>query len=189
MTIYDKTQSVSNSQLLVCNALGLSKDDVRVESPFVGGAFGSALRPQYQLILATMAAKALKRSVRLTLTRDQMFTLSHRPETLQEIRLGADTDGTLLAMHNESLQATSRYENYFEVIANWSGLSYLCENATMEEKTVSMDISTPGDMRAPGAVQGVWAIETAMDELAVATGRDPVDLRLQNYAEKGPEPR
>ena len=184
MTIYDKTQSVSNSQLLVCNALGLSKDDVRVESPFVGGAFGSALRPQYQLILATMAAKALKRSVRLTLTRDQMFTLSHRPETLQEIRLGADTDGTLLAMHNESLQATSRYENYFEVIANWSGLSYLCENATMEEKTVSMDISTPGDMRAPGAVQGVWAIETAMDELAVATGRDPVDLRLQNYAEK-----
>ena len=184
MTIYDKTQSVSNSQLYVTNSLALSKDDVRVESPFVGGAFGSALRPQYQLFLATLAAKALKRSVRLSLTRDQMFTLAHRPETLQQIRLGADNKGQLLAVHNESMQATSRYENYFEVIANWSGLSYQCDNVTMEEKTVSMDTSTPGDMRAPGAAQGVWAIETAMDELAVATGRDPVHLRLQNYSEK-----
>ncbi len=184
LTIYDKTQSVSNSQLYVCNALGLSTDDVRVESPFVGGAFGSALRPQYQLFLATLAAKALKRSVRLTLTRDQMFTLAHRPETLQQIRIGADNGGQLLALHNESMQATSRYENYFEVISNWSGLSYQCDNVTMEEKTVSMDTSTPGDMRAPGAAQGVWALETAMDELAVATGRDPVELRLQNYSEK-----
>ena len=184
LTIYDKTQSVTNSQMYVCNALGLSKDDVRVESPFVGGAFGSALRPQYQLFLATLAAKSLKRSVRLTLTRDQMFTLGHRPETLQEIRLGATTSGHLLAIQNESMQATSRYENYFEVIANWSGLSYRCDNVTMEEKTVAMDTSTPGDMRAPGAAQGVWAIETAMDELAVATGRDPIDLRLENYADK-----
>ena len=184
LTIYDKTQSVTNSQMYVCHVFGLSKDEIRVESPFVGGAFGSALRPQYQLFLATLAAKALKRSVRLTLTRDQMFTLGHRPETLQEIRLGATQAGQLLALHNESMQTTSRYENYFEVIANWSGLSYHCENVTMEEKTISMDTSTPGDMRAPGAAQGVWAIETAMDELAVATGTDPVELRLQNYAEK-----
>ncbi len=184
LTIYDKTQSVSNSQLYVTNIFGFSKSDVRVESPFVGGAFGSALRPQYQLYLATLAAKALKRSVRLTLTRDQMFTLAHRPETLQEIRIGANTNGDLQSLHNETMQATSRYENYFEVIANWSGLSYHCDNVTMEEKTVAMDTATPGDMRAPGAAQGVWAIETAMDELAVATGRDPVELRLQNYAEK-----
>lgn len=184
LTIYDKTQSVTNSQLYVSNIFGYSKNDVRVESPFVGGAFGSALRPQYQLFLATLAAKTLKRSVRLTLTRDQMFTLGHRPESLQEIRIGADTNGQLLALHNESIQATSRYENYFEVIANWSGLSYHCENATMEEKTVPMDTATPGDMRAPGAAQGIWAIETAMDELAVTTGRDPLELRLQNYAEK-----
>ena len=184
LTIYDKTQSVSNSHLYVCDIFGFSKDDIRVESPFVGGAFGSALRPQYQLFLATLAAKALKRSVRVTLTRDQMFTLAHRPETLQEIRLAASTSGQLLGMHNESMQATSRYENYFEVIANWSGLSYKCDNVTMEEKTVAMDTSTPADMRAPGAAQGVWAIETAMDELAVMTGRDPVALRLLNYAEE-----
>ncbi len=183
-TIFDKTQSVSNSQLYVTHALGLSKSNVRVESPFVGGAFGSALRPQYQLFLATLAAKVLKRSVRLTLTRDQMFTLAYRPETIQEIRLGANADGQLEAIHAETLQVTSRYENYFEVIANWSGLSYQCDAVTMEESTVAMDVSTPGDMRAPGAAQGVWAIETAMDELAVATGRDPVELRLLNYADK-----
>ncbi len=183
-TIYDKTQSVSNSQLYVASALGLSKSDVRVESPFVGGAFGSALRPQYQLFLATLAAKVLKRSVRLTLTRDQMFTLGHRPETLQEIRLGANANGDLKAIHAETLQVTSRYENYFEVIANWSGLSYKCADVTMEQKTVAMDISTPGDMRAPGAAQGIWAIETAMDELAAETGRDPIELRVQNYADE-----
>ena len=154
LTIYDKTQSVTNSQAYVCDIFGFSKEDVRVESPFVGGAFGSALRPQYQLFLATLAAKALKRSVRLTLTRDQMFTLGHRPETLQEIRIGAGTDGKLTALHNESMQATSRYENYFEVIANWSGLSYHCDNVTMEEKTVAMDTSTPGDMRAQARRRG-----------------------------------
>ena len=113
-----------------------------------------------------------------------MFTIGHRPETLQELRLGADRAGTLQAIHAQTLQATSRYENYFEVIANWSGLSYQCENVTMEERTVAMDTATPGDMRAPGAAQGVWAIETAMDELAVLAGRDPIALRLQNYAER-----
>ena len=184
LTIYDKTQSVANSQLYVTKVFGYSTDEVRVESPFVGGGFGSGLRPQYQLFFATLAAKALKRSIRLTLTRDQMFTLGHRPETLQEIRLGADKRGNLQAIYAETLQATSRYENYFEVIANWSGLSYRCDNVTMEERTVAMDTSTPGDMRAPGAAQGVWAIETAMDELAVATGRDPIALRLQNYADR-----
>ncbi len=184
LTIYDKTQSVSNSKLYVTKVFGYSQDEVRVESPFVGGGFGSALRPQYQLFFATLAAKALKRSVRVTLTRDQMFTIGHRPETLQQIRLGSDTNGNLQSIHSETLQATSRYENYFEVIANWSGLSYRCDNVTMEEKTVAMDTATPGDMRAPGAAQGVWAIETAMDELAVATGRDPIALRLQNYAER-----
>ena len=184
LTIYDKTQSVANSQLYVTEVFGYSKAQVRVESAFVGGGFGSGLRPQYQLFFATLAAKALKRSIRLTLTRDQMFTIGHRPETLQELRLGADANGNLQAIHTQCLQATSRYENYFEVIANWSGLSYHCDNVTMEERTVAMDTATPGDMRAPGAAQGVWAIETAMDELAVLSGRDPIALRLQNYAER-----
>ena len=89
LTIYDKTQGTQNSQGYVCGIFGLSTDDVRVMSPFVGGGFGSGLRPQYQLFLATLAALDLKRSVRLTLTRDQMFTFAHRPATIQNLSLAA----------------------------------------------------------------------------------------------------
>ncbi len=159
LTIYDKTQSVSNSKKYVCDIFGLPSNDVRVESPFVGGALGAALRPQYQLYLATLAAIAMKRSVRLALTRDQMFKLGHRAATMQEIRLGSSIDGSLLALESTSFQATSRYENFFDAITNWAGLSYRCDNVTTGEMTVAMDISSPADMRAPGAAQGVWAIE------------------------------
>ena len=95
----------------------------------------------------------MKRSVRLALTRDQMFTLGHRAATMQEIRLGSSIDGSLLALESTSFQATSRYENFFDAITNWAGLSYRCDNVTMGEMTVAMDISSPADMRAPGAAQ------------------------------------
>src|SRR5260370_25789975 len=79
LTIYDKTQGVQNVQRYVCGVLEMEPDDVRVRSPFVGGAFGSGLRPQYQVVLAVLAARALKRSVRLVLTRQQMYGLGYRP--------------------------------------------------------------------------------------------------------------
>lgn len=184
LTIYEKTQGVQNCHDYVKRVFGYSSDEIRVLSPFVGGAFGSALRPQYQLYLAVLAVKALKRSVRVTLTRDQMFTLGHRPETFQEIRIGAGTDGRLQSIHNATTAETSRYENYYEAVSNWSGLSYHCDNVTMEQRIAPLDSSTPCDMRAPGSAWGVYALETAMDELAVATGVDPVELRLRNYSEK-----
>src|SRR6185295_5672491 len=96
LTIHDKTQGAQNSQKYVVKIFGLSSDDVRVIAPFVGGAFGSGLRPQYQLFLAVMAALELKRSVRVELTRDQMFTFVHRPETITTVMLGAHPDGTLI---------------------------------------------------------------------------------------------
>src|SRR5262249_35406136 len=92
LTVYDKTQGAQNIHGYVCRVFGLANDDVRVLSPFVGGAFGAGLRPQYQLFLAVMAALELKRSVRVTLTRQQMFTLGRRPQTLQRIALGAKAD-------------------------------------------------------------------------------------------------
>ncbi len=85
MTVYDKTQGVQNVQEYICNVFGLSKDEVRVVSPFVGGAFGSGLRPQYQLFLAVLAARELKRPVRVGLTRQQMFSFGHRPEDYSEV--------------------------------------------------------------------------------------------------------
>lgn len=184
LTIHDKIQGVQSSQAYVCSVFGLSKSDVRVISPFIGGAFGSGLRPQYQLFLAVMAALKLERSVRVVLTRDQMFTLSHRPETLNRIALGADGDGKLVAIRHEAIGATSRIEDHQEVVVNWSGLLYDCDNVALTYKLAALDTHTPADMRAPGAPLGVFALESAMDELAERAGLDPLELRLRNYAEE-----
>ncbi|EWY41023.1 aldehyde oxidase [Skermanella stibiiresistens SB22] len=184
LTVYDKTQGVQNSQNYVTGIFGLKKDDVRVISPFVGGAFGSGLRPQYQLFLAVMAAMELKRSVRVVLTRDQMFTFTHRPDTIQTLALGASKDGKLQAIKHDAVAGTSTFEDYQEVVVNWSGLIYDCPNAKLTYELAKLNTYTPGDMRAPGATLGVYALEAAMDELAYATGVDPLELRLKNYAEK-----
>ncbi len=184
LTIFDKTQGTLNSQQYVCNVFGLSPDDVRVHSPFVGGAFGSGLRPQYQLYLAVMAARELKRSVRVTLTRQQMFTFGYRPETHQKVSLAGSREGKLEAILHEAVGETSRFENYVEVVVNWSGLLYQCDNVKLGYKIAPLDVYTPLDMRAPGATLGVFALETAMDELAHSLKMCPLELRLKNYAEK-----
>src|SRR5207244_4003820 len=168
----------------LANVFGLAKDDVRVLSPFVGGAFGSGLRPQYQVLLAVLAARQLKRSVRLVLTRQQMFSLGHRPTTWQRVALGAARDGRLEAVLHDAISETSRFEDYSETVVNWSGLLYQCPNVKLERKVAQLDLNTPCDMRAPGAAWGVYALECAMDELAAELGMDPVELRLKNYAER-----
>jgi xanthine dehydrogenase YagR molybdenum-binding subunit len=184
LTVYDKIQGVQNSQGYIASVFGLSKDDVRVLSPFVGGGFGSGLRPQYQLFLAVMAALDLERSVRVELTRDQMFSFVHRPATITSVMLGANPDGRLVALKHDAVQGTSQFEDYQEVVVNWSGLLYHPENIELTYKIAKLDTYTPGDMRAPGAPLGTFAIESAMDELAYATGIDPVQLRLKNYTER-----
>jgi xanthine dehydrogenase YagR molybdenum-binding subunit len=184
MTIYDKTQGVQNNQAYVHNVFGVSTDKVRVVSPFVGGAFGSGLRPQYQLFLAVMAARELKRSVKVSLRRQQMFTFGHRPQIRQRLALGATPDGSLEAVIHEAVAETSRFEDYSENVVNWSGVLYQCDNVKLAYTVAPLDLHTPIDMRAPGAAWGVYALECAMDELAYKLGVDPLDLRLKNYAEK-----
>ena len=184
MTVYDKTQGVQNVHRYVCNVFDLSKDDVRVVSPFVGGAFGAGLRPQYQLFLAVMAARELKRPVRVSLTRQQMFSFGHRPQTMQRVSLGAAPDGALEALIHEVFAETSRFEDYSEPVAHWSARLYRCENVRLEHKLAQLDVYTPIDMRAPGATWGLYALECAMDELAYELGVDPLELRLKNYAEE-----
>ena len=184
ITIYDKTQGAPNVHDYICHVFSLDKHNVRVLSPFVGGAFGSGLRPKYQVYLAVMAARELKRSVRVSLTRQQMFTFGHRPTTVQKLALGAAGDGRLEAVMHEAIAETSQFEDYSENVVNWSGLLYHCENAKLTHKVAQLDLSTPLDMRAPGAVWGLYALESAMDELAYKLGVDPLELRLKNYAEK-----
>ncbi|GAB3549584.1 xanthine dehydrogenase family protein molybdopterin-binding subunit [Spirosoma fluminis] len=187
LTIYDKTQGAPNSQLYVAQVFGIPFKDVRVISPYVGGGFGSGLRPQYQLFMAVMAARELKRSVRVSLTRQQMFTFGHRPVTLQTVELGAQSDGSLDALRHEAIAETSKFEDYIETVVNWSTGLYYSPNTLTGYKVVPLDVYTPLDMRAPGGVTGVTAIECAMDELSYKLGIDPLELRLKNYTETDPD--
>lgn len=184
LTIFDKTQGVKNSQHYVAMVFGINRKKIRVLSPFVGGAFGSALRPQYQLFMATLAALELKRPVKVELTRQQMFSFGHRPITIQRLRLGASPDGALQAIYHSAYSETSRFENYIENVVNWSGKMYKCENVEEVYKLVKLDMYTPLDMRAPGGATGVYALECAMDELAYALQMDPLQLRLKNYTDE-----
>ena len=186
LTIYDKTQGSQNSRWYVSHVFGLPKDKVTVRNPYVGGAFGSGLRPQYQLPLAVMAALTLARSVRVVLTRQQMFSFGHRPETMQKVRLAAEADGRLSAIIHEAVAETSRSEDYVEAIVNWSAQLYACENIRLGYKLVALDHYSPMDMRAPGAAHGIHALEVAMDELSYQLNMDPLALRLKNYAETDP---
>lgn len=131
-----------------------------------------------------MASLALKRSVRVSLTRPQMWTFGHRPATVQRVRLGAQADGTLTSITHEAFAATSQFEDYMEEVVNWTGKLYPADNAALRYKLKSLDLSTPIDMRAPGGVTGVHAIESAVDELAYKLGVDPLEFRLRNYTER-----
>jgi xanthine dehydrogenase YagR molybdenum-binding subunit len=184
ITVYDKTQGAPNSQQYIAKVFGFSDEQVRVVASYVGGAFGSGLRPQYQLFLAVLAARELQRSVRVTLTRQQMFTFGYRPDSIQRVELGAGADGALQSIAHEAVANTSRFEDYQENMVNWSGALYKCDNTLYTYKLAQLDLYTPIDMRAPGGSTGVYAIECAMDELAHKAGVDPLALRLANYTER-----
>jgi xanthine dehydrogenase YagR molybdenum-binding subunit len=183
LTVYDKTQGVQNVQHYVRSIFDMKPDDVRVMSPFMGGGFGSGLRPQFQVVLAVLAARALQRSVRVALTRQQMYEVGYRPAMIQRIALGATAGGTLDAIAHEAVTVTSQFEEYYRQETGWSGLLYKCANAKYAHKLARLDLPTPCDMRAPSATTSLYALESAMDELAVALKLDPVELRLRCYSD------
>ncbi len=184
LAVYDKTQGVQNVQRYLCNVFAMKPDEIRVVSPFVGGAFGLGLRPQYEVVLVVLAARALKRSVRLVLTREQMYGLSYRPATIERLAIGANAAGTLNAVTHEAIAMTSAYEEFGRDDTAWSGLLYKSDNARYSHTVAKLDVPTPSDMRAPGAATGVYALECAMDELAVALKLDPLELRYRVYSDR-----
>jgi xanthine dehydrogenase YagR molybdenum-binding subunit len=184
LTIHDKTQGVQNVHKYVCSVFGLQPEDVRVLSPFMGGGFGSGLRPQYQVVLAVLAARALQRPVRVVLTRPQMYGLGYRPAMIQRIALGAKADGTLEAITHDAITVTSQYEDFHRQETGWSGLLYKSDHAKYEHRLARLDLATSCDQRAPSAASAVYALEAAMDELAVALELDPLELRLRCYSER-----
>ena len=184
LTVYDKTQGVQNVQRYLCSVFGMKPEELRVMSPFVGGAFGVGLRPQFEAVLAVLAARALRRSVRVVLTRPQMYALGYRPAMIQRVALGANTGATLDAITHDAVTVTSQYEDYNRQETGWSGVLYTCANAKYAHKLAKLDLPTSCDMRCPSAATGVYALECAMDELAVALKIDPLELRLRCYSER-----
>jgi xanthine dehydrogenase YagR molybdenum-binding subunit len=183
VTVYDKTQSPKSVQLYLKSAFLLFRTKVRVVSSYVGGAFGLGLRPQQSVFLAVLAAKALKRSVRVVLPRDAMFTLGARAESIHTVALGVDQRGRLQALRQETIAATSQNEDAQDPMLVFAGFLYRCDNVSLSYRLARLDTVSPCDMRAPGASSSLFALESAMDELAFEAGIDPLDLRLINYSE------
>lgn len=188
LTVFDKTQEVYNVRAHLASRLGIPEENVTVISPFVGGAFGSSLRPNYYPSLTAVAARELKRPVKVVYTRTQMFTgHGYRPYTIQKVALGAERSGKLSAMIHEAVHNTSSFEEFSDGTTGFTRQVYACPNLFAPLKITDTDLNTPTWMRAPGAVSGMFALECAMDELAYELKIDPLELRLINYAEVDPE--
>jgi xanthine dehydrogenase YagR molybdenum-binding subunit len=187
LTLYDSTQGVFECRRKVAEMFGLPKENVRVISRFVGGGFGSKGSSWSHVTLAAMAAKVTGRAVKVMVTRPQMFSLvGHRPCTVQRVALGATRAGKLVATRHEVTSETSRFDDFVEPSAQQTQMLYACPNLYTRQSLVRLDIPTPTFQRAPGESTGTFALESAMDELAVALRMDPVALRLANHADEDP---
>ncbi|WP_319422658.1 xanthine dehydrogenase family protein molybdopterin-binding subunit [Pleurocapsa sp. FMAR1] len=188
LKLYDKTQWVKSVQQHLGSVFGIPEANVEVISPFVGGAFGCAGRIWQQTMIAPIAAKVVNRPVKLVLSRKQMFSMTgHRPYTTQRIAMGANKDGTLTSIIHEATAEAAQFETYTEKVLNASRFLHACPNVQTKYRLAKLDISTPTFMRAPGEAQGVYALESALDELSYELGIDPLELRQINYAEQDPE--
>jgi len=186
LTVWDKVQGVSSAQQAYAQAFGVAEDHVRVISPFVGGAFGSAGRTWPHQLLAAFAARQLQRPVKLVLTRKQMYSgIGYRPASRQRLAIGADSSGNITAIVHDGRTETSTYDVYED-----GGLTgnprflYRAPNMRSTFRVVPLDVNLPTDMRGPGAVTGTFALESSIDDLAYRLGLDPIELRLRNEPER-----
>ncbi|BDM70850.1 carbon-monoxide dehydrogenase large subunit [Streptomyces nigrescens] len=187
LTLYDATQGVAATQLTVAALLGLSPSKVRVLSHFVGGSFGCKAMIWAHPALAALAARHVGRPVKLSLTREQMFTsVGHREEQEQRIELGADKEGRLVALRHHKLSPTSPFDDWAEPSLGVASQLYACAHYEGVYRLFRANTMTPTFMRAPGEASGMFALECTMDDLAHQLGIDPVELRLRNYSETDP---
>ena len=185
--MYESSQFAHGAKLALIELFGLEPEQVRVISRHVGGGFGSKGQPRPQMVLAVMAAQASGRPVKVALTRRQMFPISgYRTPTIQRVRLGADRDGRLLAWEHQAYSQTSTVSEFTEPSTTGTRIMYAAENRFNSHHIVRLDVPSPGFCRAPGEAPGFFALESALDELAVACGVDPVELRIRNEPELDP---
>jgi xanthine dehydrogenase YagR molybdenum-binding subunit len=188
LTLHESTQGAPPARDMIARVLGLPPERVRVIAPHVGGGFGSKVTPKPTAIAAALAAQAVGRPVKLAATRQQMFAITgYRTPTIQRLRLAADADGRLTAISHEAFEQSSTLREFAEQTAVATRKMYAAANRRTRHRLVRLDVPTPTWMRAPGETPGIYALECAMDELAIAAGIDPVELRIRNEPEAGPE--
>ncbi|VXC51548.1 xanthine dehydrogenase family protein molybdopterin-binding subunit [Nocardioides sp. AX2bis] len=193
LTMWDSTQAVHAVARTLAPMLGLDPAQVRVAAPYVGGGFGSKGLPHAPEMVAALAALAVGtddpgRRVRLVTTRQQMFALAgYRTATRSAVRLVAEPDGTLLSVEHDATSQTSRFKEFAEQTATAARMMYAAPARRTTHRVAGLDVNVPSWMRAPGEMPGMFALEVAMDELAVATGVDPVTLRERNEPATDPE--
>jgi xanthine dehydrogenase YagR molybdenum-binding subunit len=188
VTLYDANQGAHRIMDDVAQAFGLPANRVRVISPYVGGAFGSKAFTHPHVILTVMAAQAAGRPVKLALTRQQMFAVvGYRTPTIQRIRLGADHGGRLTAIAHDVVEQTSTIREFAEQTAVATRMMYAAPNRRTTHRLARLDVPAPTIMRAPGECPGMFALESAMDEMAVACGLDPIEFRIRNEPEIDPD--
>jgi len=188
VTLYDANQGSHFIRDTVATAFRLPPERVRVIAPYVGGGFGSKAFPHPHVILTVMAAQAAGRPVKLALTRQQLFALAgYRPPTIQRIRLGADRNGRLTVIAHDVVEQTATIYEYAEPTAAPTRAMYAAPNRRTTHRLARLDMPVPTTMRAPGECPGMFALESAMDELAIACGLDPIELRIRNEPAVDPE--
>ena len=188
LTIHDATQGPAQARTQIAEVFGLREEQVRVIAAHVGGGFGSKGRPRPTVIAAALAARVVGRPVKLAATRRQMFALTgYRTPTLQRVRLGAEADGTLTAIAHDVVEQTSTLQEFAEQTAVVTRMMYAGANRRTSHRLAALDVPTPAWMRAPGECPGMFALESAIDELAEACGVDPVELRIRNEPALDPQ--
>ncbi|MDG4796802.1 xanthine dehydrogenase family protein molybdopterin-binding subunit [Micromonospora sp. WMMD1082] len=188
LLVHDSSQGTSPGQEILARLFELPREAVRLVNPHVGGGFGGKLYLKVQTVLAAMAARVVDRPVRLALTRQQTFgPVGYRTPTIQRVRLGADRDGRITAVAHDAISQTSTVTEFAEQTAVYTRNMYAAPNRRTTHRLARLDVPTPFWMRAPGHTPGSFALESALDELALACQVDPVELRLRNDTAIDPE--
>ena len=188
LTVHDSTQNPFNVRDTLAHMFGVKSGEVHVIAPYVGGAFGAGLRVNPHTVLAVLAARVVKRPVKLMLTRPEMFTgLGHRPNTWQTIRIGASRDGRLLAIEHRASSTASMGNDPLYPIPSPTVSAYACPNVETHDERIRFHMPPVAHMRAPGEAEANFALETALDELAYELAIDPIELRIRNHADVHPQ--
>lgn len=188
VVLHDSTQSINGERNAIAKILGVPIERVTVKAPYIGGGFGGKLFMWNHTVIAGALARELGRPIKLYVERrHQSTTVGHRPFTRQRLRLAADREGKLLAIRHDTHSLTSLVDEFQEGCGNVTRALYDVAHLGVTHRMVPAHIGTPTSMRAPGAAPGLFALESAVDELALALNLDPIEFRLRNLPTVDPE--